>query len=128
MHCYFRVVCVALVLPAFSQPYMYIHTYTYVHEHTPLVKPGFCSAGKISCKPNNGALLTKRNINKNDVSKSPNYCAPPGTRTNSNNDSKSIGAGMDILALLLAVTIVTFTVQLIINVTMIATMVLLILI
>ena len=49
------------------------------------------------------------------------------TRTNSNNDGKSIGVGMDVLGLLLAVTIITFIVQLIIYVTMIATMVLLML-
>ena len=34
---------------------------------------------------------------KNDDSKSPNYCALLGTRTNSDNDGKRIGAGMDIL-------------------------------
>ena len=100
----------------------HIYKYTYVHEHTPLAKPGFCGGGRISCKPNNGALLST-NINKNDDSKSPNYCALLGTRTNSNNDS--IGAGMDMLGLLLAVTIVTFIVRLTIHVTMIATMVLL---
>ena len=50
------------------------------------------------------------------------------TRINSNNDGKSIGAGMDVLGLLLAVTIITLIVQLIRNVTMIATMVLLIII
>ena len=57
----------------------------------------------MSCKQNYGALLST-SITKNDDSKSPNYCALLGTRTNSsNNDSKSIGAGMDIPALLLAV-------------------------
>ena len=50
----------------------------------------------------NGALLNA-SINKNGDSKNPNYCALLGACTNSNNDSKSIGAGMDILALLLAV-------------------------
>ena len=64
----------------------YICIYTYVHEHTPLAKPGFCSG-----------------------------------RTN---DSKRIGAGMDIPALPLAVTIATFIVQLAIILTMIAAMVL----
>ena len=34
------------------------YIYTYVHEHTPLAKPGFCSGGRISCKPNTGALLS----------------------------------------------------------------------
>ena len=47
---------------------------------------------------------------------------------NSNSDSKGIGAGMDICALLLAVIITTFIVQSIINVTVIATMVLIIVI
>ena len=100
-----------------------------MHEHTPLAKPGFCSGGRISCKPNNGALLST-SINKNDDNKSPNHCALLGTRTHSNNDRdcKSIGAGMDILAPLLAVVLVTFIVQLTNNVTMIATMVLLIVI
>ena len=79
--------------------------------------------GRISCKPNNGALLST-SMNKHDDSKSPYYCALLGTRTNSNNDSKSSGAGMDILALILAVIIVTFIVQSVVNVTMIATMVL----
>ena len=99
-----------------------IYAYTYVHEHTPLAKPGFCSGGRISCKPNTGALLST-SINKNDDSKGPNYCALRGTRTDSDNDSKHIGAGMDILALPLAVIIVTFIVQIVIHVTMIATMV-----
>ena len=31
---------------------IYIYIDTYVHEHTPLAKPGFCSGGRISCKPN----------------------------------------------------------------------------
>ena len=101
---------------------IYIYTH-YVHEQTPLAKPGFCSGGSISYNPNNGALLST-SINKNDGSKSPNYYALLGTRTNSNNDSKSIGAGMAILALFLAVITVTFIVQLIVNVTMIATVVL----
>ena len=104
-------------------PYMhhiYIYIYTCVHEHTPLAKPGFCSGGRIFCKPNTGALLS--------TSKSPNYCALLGTRANSDNDSKRIGACMDILALPLAVIIVTFIVQLAINVTLIATMVLIIII
>ena len=84
-----------------------------------------CSGGRISCKPNNGALLSA-SISKTDDSKSPNYCALLGTRTNSNNDSKRIGAGMEIPAFFLAVITVTFIVQLIVNVTMIATMVLVI--
>ena len=41
----------------------HIYTYTYVHEHTLLAKPGVCSGGKISCKPNTGALLST-SINK----------------------------------------------------------------
>ena len=49
------------------------------------------------------------------------HCLVPA---NSDNDSKRIGAGMDILALPLAVKKVTFIVQLAMNVTMIATMVL----
>ena len=95
-----------------------------MHEHT-LAKPGFCSGWRISCKKNSGALLST-SIHKNDDSESLNDCALLGTRTNSHNDSKRIGAGMDILALPLAVIIVTFKVQLVVNVTMIATMVLII--
>ena len=95
--------------------------------NTPLAKAGFCSGGRISCKPKNGALLSA-NINKHDDGKSPIYCALLGSRTKSNNDSKNIGAGMHILGLLLAVTGVAFIVQLIMNVTMIATMILLIII
>ena len=54
-----------------------------------------------------------------------NCCALLGTRTNSNNDNKSTGAGMDILALLRAVIIIMrFIIQLLASVTMIATMVL----
>ena len=37
--------------------HIYTHTYI-VHEHTPQAKPGFCSGGRTSCKPNNGALLS----------------------------------------------------------------------
>ena len=59
----------------------------------------------------------------NDDSKSPNYCALLGTRTTSDDGSKRIGGGMDIPAFPLAVTIITFIVQVVINVTMIATMV-----
>ena len=66
----------------------HIHIYKYVHGHTPLAKPSFCSGGRISCKPNNGALLTT-SINHNDDSKSPNYCALLGTSINSNSDSNS---------------------------------------
>ena len=98
--------------------HIYIHIY--VHEHTPQAKPGFCSGGRISCKPNTGALRNT-SIYKNDDSTRPNYCSLLGTRTNSDNDSKRIGAGMNILALPLAVIIVTFIVQLVINLTMIAT-------
>ena len=114
-----------IVLRSIYVPYIYI--YTYVHEHTPLAKQGFCSGRRISFKPNTGTLLST-SINRNDDSKSPNDCALVGTRTNSDNNSKRIGAGMDILALPLAVTIVTFIVQLVINMTMIATMVLIIII
>ena len=103
----------------------HIYIYTYVHEHTPLAKPGFCSGGRISCKPKTGALLSTI-INNNDNGKSPNYCALLGTSTSGNNDSESIGAGMEILALFPAVIPVTFIVLLIINVTMIATVVLII--
>ena len=78
-----------------------------------LAKPGFCSGGRISCIPNSGALVST-GIHKNDDSKSLDYCAVLGTRTNSNNDSKSIGTGMDIRALLLAVILATFIVRLII--------------
>ena len=100
-----------------------IYIYIYVHEHTRLAKPGFSSGGRVSCKPNNGALLSTSG-NKNDDSKNPNYCALLGTLTHSNSDSKSISAGMETLALLLAVKTVACIAQLIINVTMIATLVL----
>ena len=86
-----------------------------------LAKPGFCSGGRISCKPNSGAVLST-SIDKHD-SKSPNYCALLGACTNNSSDSESIGAGM---GLLLAVKIVTFIVQSSTNVTLIATMVLII--
>ena len=87
-----------------------IYVYTHVHEYTPLAKPGFCSGGRISQKPKIGALLST-SISKNDDSQSPHYCALLGTRTNSDNDSKRVGAGMDILALPLTVIIATFIVQ-----------------
>ena len=78
-------------------------------------------------KPKNSALLST-STHKHDDSKR-NYCALLGTRTNSNNDNRSTGAGMDKLALLLAVTIVAFIIiQLLASVTMIATMVLIIMI
>ena len=100
------------MLGSINAPYVYIYIYirTYAHEHTPLAKPGFCSGGKISCKPNTGELLSSR-INKNDDSKTPNYCALFGTCTNSGHDCKRTGAGMDILALPLAVIIVTLLIQ-----------------
>ena len=44
------------MLRCISAPNIYI--YTYVHEHTPLAKPGLCSGGRISCKPNTDALLS----------------------------------------------------------------------
>ena len=66
--------------------YTYIHTYKYVHEHTPLAKPGFRSDGRIFSKPTHGALLST-SISHNDDSNSRNYCALLGTSTNSNNDS-----------------------------------------
>ena len=34
------------------------HIYIYILHICALAKPGFCSAGRISCKPNNGALLS----------------------------------------------------------------------
>ena len=118
-------------MPGLDNATIHICTiYIYAHmceKHTPLANPGFCTGGRISCKPNNGALPST-SITKHDDSKSPNYCALLGTRTQSNNDSKRIGDGMDIPALTLAVIIVTFTVQLIRNVTMKATMVLIIII
>ena len=88
------------MLPSIYAPNMYIHTY--VHEHTPLAKPGFCSGERTSCKPNNGALL----------------------RTSTN--KIMIIKVLDTQALPLAVIIVTFIVQLAKNVTMIATMVIII--
>ena len=72
----------------------------------------------MSCKPNTRALRSTSN--------SPNYRALLGTRTNSDNDSKRVGAGMDIVALPLAVIVIieTFIVQQAINVTLIAAIVL----
>ena len=93
------------------------HIYTYVYT----AKPDVCSGRRISCKPNTGALLGT-SIHKQDDSNSPNYCALLGTRSNRDSDSKRIGASMDIVALPLAVTIVTFIAQVVIHVTMIATM------
>ena len=92
-----------------------------------LAKPGFCSGARISCKPKNGALLSTR-TQKNDDSKILKYCALLGTRANNNIDNQSAGAGMDILALLLAVIILAFIIQLFTSVTMIASMVLIIII
>ena len=66
----------------------------------------FWIRGRISCKPKKGALLS--------------------SSTHKNDDST--GAGMDILASLLAVIIVTFIIQLLTSVTMIARMVLIIII
>ena len=63
-----------------------------------------------------------------DDCKRPNYCALLGTRTNRDNGGKCIGASMDMLALPLAVTIVTFIIQWVMNVTTIATMVLIMII
>ena len=103
------------MLPSIYAPYIYIYVHTYVHEHAPLAKPGFCSGGRISRKPSNGALLST-SINKKYDSKSPNYCALLGTRTNINNDSIRIGASMDMIALPLAVLLQFMT-----DVTMIAT-------
>ena len=74
-----------------------------------LAKRGFSSGGRISCKPNNGALLST-SINENDDRTRTNYCALLGTCTNSNTDSKSIDAGRDTLSMLLTVIIVTFIV------------------
>ena len=89
-----------------------------MHEHAPLAKPCFCNGRSISCKPNNGALLST-SIDKNHDSQSPNCCALLGTRTNGNNDSKSMGAGVEIRASLLAIITVTFIVIRTTNVTLI---------
>ena len=120
---YFRVPQV----PGLDSTTIYICTISIYIHICALAKPGFCSGGRISCKPKNGALLST-SLSRHDDSKRTNSCALLGTRTNSNNDSKSIRARMDILSLLLTVILMTFIVQLIINVTMIATMVLLIMI
>ena len=106
----------------------HIYKYTYVHEHTHhWLNQAFAMA--------DGGLANRIMVHclvpmllKYDDTKSPSYWTLLCTRTNRNNDSKSIGAGMDVLGLLLAVTIVTFIVQLMINVTVIATTVLLIMI
>ena len=46
----------------------YIYTLIYTHICA-LAKPGFCSGGRISCKPRNGAVLST-STHKNDDSKS----------------------------------------------------------
>ena len=110
-------------MPGLDKTTIYICT---IHIHIcALAKPGFCSGGRISCKPKNGALLST-STHKNDDSKSPIivHCLAPVR----NNDNKSTGAGMDVLSLLLAVIIVTFIIQLLTSVTTIATMVLIIVI
>ena len=49
-------------------PSIYMHhKYIYIHICA-LAKPGFCSGGRIFCKPNNGALLST-SINRNHDSK-----------------------------------------------------------
>ena len=108
------------MLRSISAPYIYTHMCMNKHHR---LNQGFCIGGRISCKPNTGALLST-SINKNDDSKSRNCCALLGTRTRNDNDSKRIGAGMDILALPLAVVMVTFIIQLVMYVTMTARMVL----
>ena len=41
----------------------------YIHTHIcALAEPGFCSGGRLSCKPTNGALLSA-STHKNDDSK-----------------------------------------------------------
>ena len=78
---------------------IYIHTY--VHEHTHhWLNQAFAVAERYLAN-----LILVHCFVKHDARKSPNYCALPGTPTNSDNDSKRIGAGMDILALPLAVII-----------------------
>ena len=84
---------------------IFICTYIYIRICA-LARPGFRSGGRISCKPNNGPLLST-SINKHDDNKSPNHRALLGTLTNSSNDNKIADAGVDILALLLAEKIVT---------------------
>ena len=44
------------------------YIYSYIHICA-LAKPGFCSGGRISCKPKNGALLST-STHKDDDSKS----------------------------------------------------------
>ena len=51
----------SIKLPPIDALYIYIHICA-------LAKPGFCSGGRISCKPENGALLST-STHKNDDSK-----------------------------------------------------------
>ena len=102
------------------------HIYIYIHICA-LAKLGFCSGGRISCKPKNGALLsTSTHKNYDNKSLVIVHCLVPVLIATM--IKKNTGAGINILALLLAVIIVTFIIQLLTSVTMIATMVLIILI
>ena len=65
-----------------------------MREHTPLAKPGFCSGRRISCKPDNGALLSI-SIKNNGDSRIPYRSALCGTSISSNSDSQRISAGMN---------------------------------
>ena len=111
-------------ISARDRQYYHLHMhYIYIYVHIcALAKPGFCSGGLISAK--NGALLSTSLILV--------QCLVPvliATMIKKKKKKKeSTGAGMDALALLLAVTIVTFRIQLPTSVTMIATMVLIIII
>ena len=57
-------------MPGLDNTTIYISLYIYIYIHiSALAKPGFCSGGRISCKPKNGALLGT-STPKNDDSKS----------------------------------------------------------
>ena len=103
----------------------YISTYTQCMNTHHWLNPAFAVAeGYLANRMMVHRLVPVLYIHSDD-SKSPKY-STLFTSTNSNTDSKSIGAGMDISAILLAVTIVTFIVHLVMSLTMIATMVLII--
>ena len=52
-----------IIRPLIYAPYLC----EYVHEHTPLATPGFCSDRRIPCKPSSGALLSTSTHNNKIV-------------------------------------------------------------
>ena len=94
--------------------YIYIYVYTHMCMNTHhWLNQAFAVAEGYLANPILLHCLVPVLIQMMIVKVRPDYCALLGTRTNSDNDSKRIGDGMDILGLPLAVTIVTFIVQLV---------------